>query len=451
MRATRWIVIVLVAAAGLLAAGVWLLTALVDAGRFRPQIQAAAEAATGRALRIDGDVSLDVFPWLAVTVSDAALANPPGFESPELLRWSELSLGARVMPLLRGELELSRIRLTGARLQLERRADGVANWQGLGSTATAGDAQRRSTVLRSLEGIELRDGAVSFVDAAAGTRVALRDLALTLPGWTPGAPLPLRLSGQVELGGQTAWPFALSTVLQQQEAATTLGELRGTLTWKTRPDARGLQLALATDRIEVLHEPVVLRGAPLDILIGTGAPAQRDRLAIRDWRYVAGGPQSAASAQLELRLANLRRSLLDAGITPPYTTDPTALTNLRLTTGLRLAGEAWQVEPLEIALDATTLRGRAQRGADGVTDLTLAGDRMNLGRYLEPDDAPTPPFVFPTASLRALELRATLTLERATLGDAELEGVTLRLLHDAAGLRQAPAAAAPSPSAPAAP
>jgi AsmA protein len=444
VRATRWIVITLVAAAGLLAASVWLLTALVDAGRFRPQILAAVEAATGRALQIDGDVSLDVFPWLAVTVSDAALANPPGFASPELLRWSELSLGARVAPLLRGELELSRIRLTGARLQLERRADGVANWQGLGSAVTAADAQRRSTVLRSLEGIDLRDGSVTFVDAAAGTRVALRDLALTLPGWTRGAPLPLQLSGLIELGGQAAWPFALSTVLQQQEAATTLGELRGTLTWKTRPDARGLQLALATDRIEVMHEPVMLRGAPLEILIGTGATAQRDRIAIRDWRYVAGGPQSAASAQLELRLANLRRSLLDAGITPPYTTDPTALTNLRLTGGLRLAGEAWQVEPLEIVLDATTLRGRAQRAGDGVIELALAGDRMDLGRYLEPDDAPTPPFVFPTASLRALEMRATVTLEGATLGDAALEGVTLRLLHDAAGVRRTAAAAAPA-------
>ena len=441
MRATRWIVIILVAAAGLLAAGVWLLTALVDAGRFRPQIQAAVEAATGRALQIDGDVELDVFPWLAVTVRDAALANPPGFENPELLRWSELSLGARVMPLLRGELVLSRIRLTGARLQLERRADGVANWQGLGSAASAGDAQRRSTVLRSLEGIELRDAAVTYVDAAAGTRVALRDLALTLPGWTPGAPLPLQLSGVVEPNGQAPWPFALSTVLQQQESATTLGELRGTLTWKARPDARGLQLALATERIEVLHEPVVLRGAPLQILIGSGVTAQRDRLVIRDWRYVSGGPQSAADAQLDLRLANLRRSLLDAGITPPYTTDPVALAALRVAAGFRLEGAAWQVQPLEIVLDATTLRGRAGRGDDGVIELALAGDRMDLARYLEPDDAPTPPFVFPTATLRALEMPATVTLERATLGDALLEGVTLRLLHDAGGLRRAPAGA----------
>jgi hypothetical protein len=68
---------------------------------------------------------------------------------------------------------------------------------------------------------------------------------------------------------------------------------------------------------------------------------------------------------------------------------------------------------------------------------------MDLGRYLEPDDAPTPPFVFPTASLRALEMRATVTLEGATLGDAALEGVTLRLLHDAAGVRRTAAAAAP--------
>jgi hypothetical protein len=111
---------------------------------------------------------------------------------------------------------------------------------------------------------------------------------------------------------------------------------------------------------------------------------------------------------------------------------------LRLATTVRLADGLWQLEPLELTLDATTLRGRVARDATGIIDVTLAGDQMALGRYLEPDDAPTPPFVFPTAALRALEARATVTLERATLGEAELEGVTLRLVHDAAGLRRAP-------------
>lgn len=433
MRATRWILIALVTAAAVVAGGAWLVTALVDAGRFRPQIQAAVESATGRALRIDGDVSLDLFPWVAISVTDAALANPAGFASAELARWRELSLGARLWPLLRGQLELSRIRIDGARITLERRADGVANWDGVGEPRAAGvDAASRGAVLRSLAGIELRDGRVDYVDHVAGTRLALDGLAVTLPRWSPGDALPVRASGNATFGAQPAWPFALSTTLSLADQATTLADLRLSLRVKAAPAARGLALAVSAPTIELIHEPLVVRGAAIAARIGAAA----DRLSIRDWRYVAGGPQSAAAAEVELQLASLRTTLLDAGVTPPYTTDPAALGALRLVTTARLADGQWRLAPLALALDATTLRGQVLRGADGILDVTLAGDRIDLGRYLEPDDAQTRPFRFPTQALRALEARALVTLERATLADAELEGVTLRLVHDAAGLRR---------------
>jgi uncharacterized protein involved in outer membrane biogenesis len=274
-------------------AGLWLLTALVDAGRFRPQIQAAVQSATGRALQIDGDVSLDLFPWLAISVSDAALANPPGFSTPELVRWRELSLGARLRPLLQGELELSRIRLTGAQLVLERRADGVANWQGLGEGATpAAEAEQRRTVLRSLAGIELRESSVTYIDQAAGTNIALSDLAVTLPRWAPGEPLPVQASGGIAVGTRPVWPFALSTTLTFREGSTALADLSLALTLKTQPAAKGLATSWKTRSVELIHEPLAMRGAPLAVKFGAGD----DSLSIRDWRYVAGGAQSAAAA-----------------------------------------------------------------------------------------------------------------------------------------------------------
>lgn len=433
MRVTRWILIALVTVAAVVAGGAWLVTALVDAGRFRPQIQAAVESATGRALRIDGDVSLDLFPWVAISVTDAALANPAGFARAELVRWRELSLGARLWPLLRGHLELSRIRIDGARITLERRADGVANWEGLGESGAAGaDAATRGAALRSLDGIELRAGEVDYVDHAAGARLALDGLAVSLPRWSPGDALPVRASGNVTFGALPAWAFALSTTLTFADRATTLAEMRLTLRVRSVPTARGLALAVSSPTIELIHEPLVVRGAAIAARIGAAA----DRLSIRDWRYVAGGPQSAAAAEVELQLASLRTTLLDAGVTPPYTADPAALGPLRLVTTVRLADGEWRLAPLALALDATTLRGQVLRGADGIVDVTLAGDWIDLGRYLEPDDAPTAPFTFPTQALRALDARAVVTLERATLADAELEGVTLRLVHDAAGLRR---------------
>jgi hypothetical protein len=46
--------------------------------------------------------------------------------------------------------------------------------------------------------------------------------------------------------------------------------------------------------------------------------------------------------------------------------------------------------------------------------------------------------VLPTATLKALMFRGSVELERATLDDIDMKGVTLRLLLDEKGLHSVP-------------
>lgn len=427
-RSTRYILLALGGAIALVALGLALLVALVDAGRFRPQIAAAIEAATGYPLRIDGEVRLDLLPSVALAVEDVALANPPGFSAPDLLRWRELTLGARLVPLLRGELELTRLRLVGPDLRLERRADGSVNWARLAAASPRGGG---ALPLRSIAGIELRDGRFVYLDAQAGTRLELDDVSVDVPQWRMGAPLPIAAGATWRRSGAPAMPIAIETWLEWAADAPRLRDTRVVLRWRATEAATGLALQLDAPRLEFDAATATLGGAPLEWRLGSG----RDPLAIRDWRVSARDGGANVVAAIALEAASLRRLLEESGIGAPLTSDPGALGTLHVAASLRVAPDEWRLAPLELRLDATTLRGSALRSAGGPVEIDLAGDHMDIGRYLEPADAPTPPFVFPTAALRALPARATLRLESATLGDARLEGVTLRLVGDANGLR----------------
>jgi len=50
---------------------------------------------------------------------------------------------------------------------------------------------------------------------------------------------------------------------------------------------------------------------------------------------------------------------------------------------------------------------------------------MDLDRYLKPEDAPSEPFVFPVAALKALRAEGTLEIDEGVLGGARLRGIRL--------------------------
>jgi hypothetical protein len=136
------------------------------------------------------------------------------------------------------------------------------------------------------------------------------------------------------------------------------------------------------------------------------------------------------------------RSLLaSVGIDPPKTTDATALGKVQLSASWAFDDGAIGIDPLALTLDATHFTGKflRGRGENPIGDFTLHGDALDIGRYIPPTDPASEPFVLPAAMLKALMFRGSIDLERATLDDVDMRGVTLRLLLDEQGLRNAPA------------
>lgn len=396
MRILKWISWAFAALVVLAMLALAVLVWGVDPNRFKPRIEAEVKKATGRDFALVGDIQVGFYPWLALRTGPGQFHNPAGFPAEPMVSWQSAQLGAKLFPLLRGELVVDRVRLRGADVRLVRRADGSANWLGIGSSESA--APQEETRRVTVDGVEIVDSRLLFVDQVPpGRRVEVTGLSLTTDEIAPDEPFTdTAIAGNLHMDG-----FAAGGVPFRLEA----------------PHA-----ALTQDY---------------------------SHLAVREFELIFGGFEAEGGVEgafaepmkmagtLRSNAFDLRALLTSVGIEAPKTTDPRALTRLQVATSWSLEAGALAVDPLELTVDDTHFKGRFRRGAgeDPVGEFALRGDSLNLSRYIPPTDPASEPFVLPTAMLQSLKFRGTLELEQVTMDDIVMKGVTLRLLLDEQGLR----------------
>jgi AsmA protein len=398
VRVIKWISIVLAGLVLLLLAAALVLVWFVDPNGFKPRIEAAVRDATGREFVLVGDIDLGFFPWLSLRTGEGRFGNAPGFGGEPMVSWKSAQLGAKLFPLLRGELVASRVRLEGADLRLVRRADGSANWEGIGGDAPK-DPAAEPMPLR-IDGVELADARISFVDETVPRRVTIESLDLTTDEIAEGEPFTdTKISGVLHMNGfaPAGIPFRVETP-------------RADIAWDLS--------SIVVKEFEIAFGGLEAEGGV------QGALGEKTRLS-----------GSVATNEFD------PRALLGAaGIEAPQTTDPRALRKLGLKVTWEFDDGAVGIDPLSLSVDDTHFTGsfRHGAGADPIGEFELRGDSLDIARYIPPPDPASEPFVLPTATLKALRFRGTIELEEATVDDIIMKGVTLRLVLDDQGLRSEP-------------
>ena len=129
--------LVLLAVVGL---GIFLAT--FNPNSYKGQISAAAEKATGRALRFDGDIEMTFFPALGLKTGKLTLLDPGEFGADPFLTVESASLALSLEPLLEDILAVEEVTLNGARLKLVSTTTGQNNWEyGFGKNVPGADSQ----------------------------------------------------------------------------------------------------------------------------------------------------------------------------------------------------------------------------------------------------------------------------------------------------------------------
>lgn len=208
--------------AGLLVALVVVIIVLprvIGLNSFKPQIADAVREATGRELRIGGDVDLAVLPGLTLRLSDVTLSNPDWAEAPNLMTLDSAELDMSLLPLVTGELVVDRLVISDPALFLEQDAQGRASWD---FTPTAkeetapseerapgdeGDGLPFSEI--RLGDVRLENGSLSYANRATGQEVIATPINVTVA--LPNIDSRLTVEGRLTVNGE---PVSLDVAVE---------------------------------------------------------------------------------------------------------------------------------------------------------------------------------------------------------------------------------------------
>lgn len=174
----------------------------VDPNDYRDQIQNAVADATGRELRLEGDLELGFFPGIRIALGPAELANAEGFGEEPFARIERAELEVAVLPLLSRRLEVGAARLNGLTLNLARNASGADNWSGLGggseaapeTPAPAAEPGAGPALELDVGVIEIADANVTYEDASTDASWRLEDFELDASNFGPDRSFPLSMA-----------------------------------------------------------------------------------------------------------------------------------------------------------------------------------------------------------------------------------------------------------------
>jgi AsmA protein len=407
---------------------------VIDPNDHKDKIAAAVNKQTGRTLEIEGDIGLSMFPWLGLDIGPTRLSNATGFDEPYMASMETVQVRVKLLPLLKKQLEVDKLRLGGLQLNLAKDANGLSNWADLLGEVEAPDEKPDADAEKgpeaegfaleglAVEGIEVTDARLLWDDREADARYELNELSFTTGVIEPGEAFDLDLqfsmaatqpavSGQFALSGNVLIAADLNAV-----------DIKGA---RLQLDASGegipagrMTLSLATDMaLDLAAGTLSLPDLVLETL---GLTVKGD---------VSGSGVTGDAPQFNGKLAVASfapRDVITAlGQAVPPTADSTVLGKADATLVWDASLKHFAATELGMHLDDTTLNGKARVETFEAPAITfdMMVDTFDLDRYLPPvaeategeaapaaEDAPAGQAdePLPLEALRSLDLSGSL-------------------------------------------
>jgi AsmA protein len=350
-------------------------TLFIDPNDYRDTIATKVQEQTGRKLAIEGEIKLSLFPWLGLKLGAMELGNAAGFADKPFARIGGAEARVKLLPLLRLQTEIDTVVLQGLVLNLQRRADGVNNWDDLAGAGAApvaeekkpaseADAQQLEQMLVALAigGIALEDANVEWQDDLLQQRYSLNHFNFRAGAIRIGAAIPLKLSTELlssnpEIRGELEFTGSVTADPMAQRYQVSGMRLATRLDGKGVPGGK-LALELGGDAaVDLVTQQATLKGFTLNgmgVELATGIEATK----------ILGKPDLQGSLSLKLGEMQSLLGLLPAG-TVPAELDLAALagTQLQSEFALSLQGQSATVKGLKLSLPggSITLDAEAQQ------------------------------------------------------------------------------------------
>lgn len=413
---------VLIAIVGLvivLVAAVLVVPSLIDWNGYKPEIQAAARDATGRELKIGGDLSLSILPSPTLSVADVSLANAEGGSAPDMASLESLDVSVALIPLLTGEIRVTSVTLVKPVIVLEKLPDGRANWtfdNGAGAEGGAGDpvsGDGGDTPALAIDEAFIEDGRLVYRDAISGAEHTLSDVNLEISAGGLQGPfeiegdvgyqgIPLALAGSVgalDAGRATSVKLTATGQEGAVEAA-----LNGTLDMDAGPTFKGQLEAKAPD---------LSKAAEIATAFGAAAPEGLPANAASITADIDGSPQTVTASNLVVTLGDSRfQGAVTAELDPKLSIDA-SLSGNRLDLDALLPKEGADTDSAAAASDSNPAQPPAPpSGGQSTADAAVLPTDIDARLALKVDAVQ-----YNGAAIRNVQIDASL---RDGVGDLRL-------------------------------
>ena len=345
---------------------VFVAPALIPADAYKAEIVSRIEAATGRAVRIDGPMKLSVLPVLGFSAEKVSVSNAPGRSPPQMVTLDKLDVRVAVLPLLHGDLVIDSFVLEKPVIDLSVDKAGTPNWQFAAKAAAAS-----APAPQKAQGSKAPPAAAPSAGAGRG-----------------GAPISgLSLSDVRLVDGQASYSDARTGASYKIDAInmtvslpslTSPMQANGSLVWNQE------KLSLA---LNVADPNALLNGKSTAI----DAKLSSNPLTLAFKGQMSNDKALAARGNLDLDVPSVRKLAAWAG--KPLAAPGNGFGPLKISGAVNVAGAKAEFSQATVALDA--IKGTGDVRYDGTgkkpyVNARLALGTLDLNPYLPPQTAAAP-------------------------------------------------------------
>jgi AsmA protein len=424
-----------------------------DANRYKPQIERLVHEKTGRTLKLQGPLEAAIWPSLGAKVAGVTFSERGSEQQFVALDNAHASLA--LLPLLRGQVVVDRIRISGLKAEIVKQKDGRFNFSDLleaqpGGKPAAKDEKPAEKggggpVAFNVAGIDIDKSSIAYRDLAAGQEYSVSDVKISTGGIGENAegklqvqlhakgtnpPLEVKLDlaadYKLDLPGQQAALDKLSLKLASKSEETHIkGKLGVT---KFSPPSYAFDLDIDKLNVDAYFPPEKPAASP-----ATGEKSAQpakpaadtpvDLSALKDLN--ADGKLQIGALQVRgLKLANVKTEVKAAGgkLEAPHSATLYEGT-LSGTLGLQAEGRVALKDTLTGIAIGPLLRDAAQQdkleGKGNLSfDVNAAGKSVNaLKRAL----AGTAKVDLRDGAIKGIDIAATLRKARSALGQQQAQ------------------------------
>jgi AsmA protein len=186
MKTLKYLLYGLAGLVVLVAVGITIFVMTFDPNRYKGEIEQAVKERTGRTLKLQGDLKVAIFPSLGADVSKVSLTERASDQ--EFLSLDSAHASVAVIPLLRGEVIVDKVKVSGLKARIVKDKNGKFNFDDLLQAKDGKPAEEKKgpdpakndgKVKFNLAGVSIDRSAVSYADLATGKEIEIQDLKLS--------------------------------------------------------------------------------------------------------------------------------------------------------------------------------------------------------------------------------------------------------------------------------